>query len=171
MHGRAGGAYTPRSVRRRLGNFCHHIEVLLLLRLAHFAPPLFSSSTAAVRAASWRFTARLCEGRRRPPPSESPLIFAVETGESESVTWAASRVDRGRATVSRRRARPACCQSGIGNPECEEKMKMRAHLFLLCGASFVMGYPPEVGSRSARVTRAAAAHLVSHRPMLTKRAL
>ena len=61
VHGRAGGAYTPRSVRRRLGNFCHHIEVLLLLRLAHFAPPLFSSSTAAVRAASWRFTARLCE--------------------------------------------------------------------------------------------------------------
>jgi hypothetical protein len=55
-----------------------------------------------MRAASWRFTARLCERGRRPPPSESRLIFAVETGESESVTWAASREDHWEQTERER---------------------------------------------------------------------
>ena len=61
------------------------------LRLAHFASRLSDFSTTAMRAASWRLRLGFVSEVDVLHLRGSPLVFAVETGESVSVTWAASR--------------------------------------------------------------------------------
>ena len=63
------------------------------LRLAHFTFRLFVLSTAAMGAASWRLRLGFVSEVDVLHLRESPLVFAVKTGESVSVTWAASRED------------------------------------------------------------------------------
>jgi len=86
---RAGCMYTPPEREDvNLANSAIASKSLSFSFASLFLLSAFSSSTAAMRAASRRSRSALRAGRL-PPPLARPLIYAVEAGES--LTGAASR--------------------------------------------------------------------------------